>query len=64
MELQEKTKVNREEEVALDGMLFLDEFNDVFPAKKIELPPIHDVDHTIDVITNVDESQKLQIVSF
>lgn len=30
VELEEETKVNKNEEVALDGKLFLDEFSDVF----------------------------------
>lgn len=45
--MQEETKVNKEEEVALDGMLFFDELNDVFPNEITELPPVREVNHAI-----------------
>lgn len=52
VELQEKTKVNKEEEVTLDSKLLLDEFNDVLPYEIIELPPVREIDYAIDFVTN------------
>ena len=48
VELEEETKVNKKEEVALDGKLFLDEFSDVFPNKITKLSLVKKVDHAIE----------------
>lgn len=53
VELQEKLKGNKEKCVVLDGKLFLDEFNYVFHDELIELPPIMEVNHSIDLVVNV-----------
>ena len=48
VELEEETKVNKKEEVVLDGKLFLDEFSDVFPNKITKLSLVKKVDHAIE----------------
>lgn len=52
VELHEETKVNKKEEVSLDGELFLDEFKDVFSDEVTKLPLVRKFDHAMDLVAN------------
>ena len=42
----------KDNEIIKEVNVFMDEFKDVFPEELNELPPMRDVDHTIDLVTD------------